>query len=177
MKYTKLLLGLTLPGVFLVSSSNAIGNNSGRNIHEATVISANPVYRTVEIISPRQQCWEEAVAVPQKQYESRTPEIIGAILGAAVGYQFGSGRGQDAAAVAGAVLGGSIGHDSKHRKKQSSAVVRYEQRCKTVDEIHSEERLEGYNVTYRYNGDVYTTRTKNDPGSTIKVSVNVVPIE
>jgi uncharacterized protein YcfJ len=179
MKYSKLLLGLALPGVIILAvSGSAVGYNSEGKILEAPVISANPIYRTIEINNPRQQCWEEAVAIPQKQYESRTPEIVGALLGAAVGYQFGSGRGQDAAAVAGAVLGGSIARDAKHRNRQSQGTgVRYEQRCKTVNEYHTEERLEGYDVTYQYDGDLYTTRTKHDPGSTIRVSVSVVPVE
>jgi len=43
--------------------------------------------------------------------------------------------------------------------------------------VHSEERLEGYDVTYRYDGEVYSTRTRNDPGDTIRVSVSVVPVE
>ena len=93
------------------------------------------------------------------------------------GQAVGSGRGQDVATVAGAILGGSIGHDVNNRKKQTGSEVRYEQRCKTVDEYHTEERLQGYDVTYEYNGNVYSTRTDNDPGSTLKVSVNVVPVE
>jgi len=177
MKHQKMILGFMVPGIILAASASAIGYNSDGKIFEANVISANPVYRTIEINNPRQQCWEEAVAIPQKQYESRTPEIVGALLGAAVGYQFGSGRGQDAAAVAGAVLGGSIARDTKQKYRQPQGGVRYEQRCKTVDEYHTEERLEGYDVTYQYNGNLYTTRTRNDPGSTIRVSVNVVPIE
>jgi uncharacterized protein YcfJ len=177
MIYQKLLLGLAVPGIILAVANSAVGYDSNEKILEAPVISVNPVYRTIEINNPRQHCWEERVAIPQKQYESRTPEIVGALLGAAVGYQFGSGRGQDAAAVAGAVLGGSIARDAKYRNQRSQAGVRYEQRCKTVNEYHTEERLEGYNVTYQYDGNLYTTRTKHDPGNTIRVSVNVVPIE
>jgi uncharacterized protein YcfJ len=167
-------------GLLLGAGGLAFGYNSGGHIEEATVIDAVPVYRTVRINNPRQQCWEEAVSVPtytQGTTQSRTPEILGAIVGAGVGRLFGSGRGQDLATVAGAVLGGSIGHDVNNRKKQTGSEVRYEQRCKTVDEYHTEERLQGYDVTYEYNGNVYSTRTDNDPGSTLKVSVNVVPVE
>jgi len=178
MKYKKLSVSLVLSGFLLAASSYVIGSDSSSKIQEAQVISASPVYRTVETNTPKQQCWEEAVAIPEKKHQSYTAELIGAALGAAVGYQFGSGRGQDAATVAGAVIGGSIGHDTKYRNNQvNSGGVRYEQRCKTVHVVHSEERLEGYDVTYRYDGEVYSTRTRNDPGDTIRVSVSVVPVE
>ena len=46
-----------------------------------------------------------------------------------------------------------------------------------VDNYRTEERLDGYEVTYRYNGQVGTTFTQRDPGPTLRVSVNVVPAE
>ncbi len=55
-------------------------------------------------------CWRVPVAS-----RSYTPEIAGAIVGGAIGNQFGSGSGRDIATVAGAALGGSIGHDYKNR--------------------------------------------------------------
>lgn len=177
MNFRKLLISLTLLGLMLTSAGNSFAYNSGGEIYEAPVISANPVYRTVEVSVPKKECWEEAVAVPTRHHESRTPEIFGAIVGAGIGRLFGSGRGQDVATVAGAVLGGSIGRDQKYRNRGNNDEVRYEQRCKVVDEFYSEERLQGYDVTYEYNDNVYTTQTQTDPGSIIKVSVNVVPVE
>ena len=174
------LCALSLTAVLAGSAGIAISYASQSQVDEARVISSTPVYRTVRIHHPRQECWEEAVSVPTysaANTQSRTPEILGAIVGAGVGRLFGSGRGQDVATVAGAVLGGSIGHDIKNRKRQTGSQVRYEQRCRTIDEYHTEERLQGYDVTYEYNGSVHTTRTKTDPGQTLSVSVNVVPIE
>ncbi len=176
MKYKNLVLGFAIPAVLLASSNMSIGYDGTGNIYEAEVLSANPIYQTVQINNPRQECWQEAVSVPVQRTQSRTPEILGAIVGAGVGRLFGSGRGQDLATVAGAVLGGSIGRDTK-RHHQYGSTVQYEQRCKTVDQYHTEERLEGYDVTYQYNGQTFTTRTQHNPGATIKVSVNVVPVE
>ncbi|MEM7195992.1 MAG: glycine zipper 2TM domain-containing protein [Pseudomonadota bacterium] len=156
----------------VMASGSALGASS---VTEAPVISAYPVYETVRINTPYERCWDEAVQVQSRASQSRTPEILGAIVGAAVGRNFGSGRGQDVATVAGAVLGGSIGRDVKHRRSGSRTV--YQKRCETVDNYKSEERLQGYDVTYQYNGDTYTTFTDHDPGETIKVSVNVVPVE
>ena len=151
-------------------------------IAEAVVLSADPVYRRVRINEPVEQCWDEAVRVQKSNgFRSHTPKILGAIIGAAVGNRFGKGRGRDVATVAGAVLGGSIGRDAQaqHRSsyhRRDDRVV-YEQRCELVDQFHTEDKLEGYEVTYRYDGQVYNTFTERDPGSTIKVSVAVTPIE
>ena len=176
MKSRKLVSGIVVTSLALVTGvSFSYDNNS--NLREAEVISANPVYRTVKVSTPQQQCWQEAVQVPVKQNTSYTPEIFGSIIGAGVGRLFGSGRGQDVATVAGAVLGGSIGRDQKNKRQQNNSQVVYEQRCKVVDEYHTEEQLQGYDVTYEYDGSIYTARTANDPGSTLTVSVNVVPVE
>ncbi len=43
--------------------------------------------------------------------DSSSPEIFGAIVGAAVGSQFGHGKGRGWTTAAGALLGWSIGHD------------------------------------------------------------------
>ena len=104
-------VGLTI--VLLAASMASQAYDSNSNVFEARVVSANPVYTTVKVNNPRQECWEEAVSVPTQQTRSKTPEIVGAIVGAGIGRLFGSGRGQDVATVAGAVLGGSIGRDQK----------------------------------------------------------------
>ena len=162
---------------FSATAEYAVG--PGGTIEEAPVISADPVYRTVRVNEPIQQCWDEPVHIPSSHgYHSYTPKILGAIVGAAVGNEFGSGRGKDLATVAGAVLGGSIGRDVQARSyRHNSGRVVYEKRCEMVDRYRTEERLDGYDVTYRYNDQVYSTFTRHDPGPTLKVSVNVVPVE
>lgn len=42
----------------------------------------------------------------------------GALLGGAIGNQFGSGRGRDVATILGAVIGGSIAHDNNPKYQQ-----------------------------------------------------------
>jgi uncharacterized protein YcfJ len=56
--------------------------------------------------------------------------------------------------------------------------VRYEERevCSTVYERIEEERLTGYDVSYAYGGQTYKTRMRRDPGSTVRVRVQVEPI-
>jgi len=52
-----------------------------------------------------------------------------------------------------------------------------EERCRLERAYRSEERLQGYRVTYLYNGQTYTTRTSHDPGNRIRVRVSVSPAE
>ena len=178
MKANKLITSTLMAASLVAVSLTAHAEYNRGSIDEATVLSADPVYRTVRINEPVQQCWDEPVRVPANTgHRSHTPKILGAIVGAAVGNEFGKGRGRDLATVAGAVLGGSIGRDVQAQNSRNHSRVVYEQRCETVDRYHTEERLEGYDVTYRYNGQVYSTFTNHDPGSTIKVSVSVVPAE
>jgi len=176
---TRNIIAATLASVSLVGASTlAQAEYSSGTIEEATVLSADPVYRTVRINEPVEQCWDEKVEVPSHSGQrSHTPLILGAIVGAAVGNEFGKGRGKDLATVAGAVLGGSIGRDVQANSHRHNSRVVYEKRCEVVDRYRTEEQLDGYDVTYRYNDQVNTTFTKHDPGPTIKVSVSVVPVE
>lgn len=143
----------------------------------APVVDVQPLYRTVTVSTPRQECWDE----PVNRYQvgagdSYTPTIIGGIVGGVVGNQFGKGTGRDVATVAGALLGGSIGRDLGYRSGGGQYYSDVERRCRTVNDSHTEQRVEGYNVTYRYGGRTYTTRTDYDPGRQIKVRVDVVPV-
>lgn len=167
------------PVAVLAVSASALAEYAGGTIEEAQVLSASPVYRTVRVNEPVEQCWDEPVHVPVNTgYRSHTPTILGAIVGAAVGNEFGKGRGKHLATAAGAVLGGSIGRDVQARSySHNSGRVLYEKRCELVDRYHIEERIDGYEVDYRYNNQIYSTFTRHDPGQTLKVSVNVVPIE
>jgi len=63
--------------------------------------------------APQQQaCWHEPA--PYHGPRSFTPEIVGGLVGAAVGNRFGRGSGRRIATGAGALLGGSIAHDYKN---------------------------------------------------------------
>ena len=142
----------------------------------AEVVSAIPIVETYQHEVPREECWTERqpVAGPGN---SITPEIVGAIVGGAVGYQFGSGRGQDIATVAGAVLGGSVGHDIKLRNARQAGEYRQVQRCRLVSDYNTEERIVAYDVAYRYNGQLYRTSMDHDPGEQVKVAISVNVVE
>lgn len=184
--------------------SSSTGHRSTQSYQEyARVVHVEPQYRTVRVEAPREQCWEERVAYNDNHYndsgynngrshaggKSYTPQILGAVVGAAVGRKFGRGRGQDAATVAGAVLGGSIGRDinrqhrshrrghdnAHHNRRHQSNQYQVIERCETVNDYRTEERVDGYRVEYEYEGRRYWTNTDYDPGNQIAVNVTVRP--
>ncbi|MFP6682277.1 MAG: glycine zipper 2TM domain-containing protein, partial [Gammaproteobacteria bacterium] len=105
--------------------------------------------------------------------------IVGGIIGAVVGNQFGSGSGRDWATVAGTTLGASIGSDYNNRRHYTAgrSYTTNERSCRIVRDHQQEERADGYLVTYTYNGRRYKTRTENHPGDRIKVRLDVTPVE
>ena len=186
MKHRIRQFALLLAGLGLVASTAFAGpRHHGGFTDTARVVSVEPIYRTVRISTPRRECWTEQVPVEEyfddDEYYSYTPMILGGIIGGVIGSEMGKGRGRDAAILVGTVLGGSIGRDiaTRSRTQGGETVTRYETRehCRTVDEYHEEERLEGYRVTYRYRGHEFVTRMDHDPGRRLKVRVQVVPAE
>jgi len=144
----------------------------------AEVISAQPIYKNVTRRVPQQQCWQESV--PQHydtRSQSSTGAILGSLIGAAIGNEVGHRkRNKQVGAVAGAILGASVGRDLSRQHDERSVRYVTEERCAVRYETHHEPELAGYNVTYRYQGGVYHTQMRRDPGARLKVRVTVEPI-
>lgn len=137
----------------------------------ARVVSSTPIYEQVN--QPTRECWQEQtgyVTQPSGDH-SYGGAVLGAIVGGVVGHQIGGGGGKDAATAAGAAIGAITGDriDNRDQTVQSRPVV--EERCRTVD--HWNQRISGYNVTYRYRGQQYTTFMSYDPGATVRLNVTV----
>jgi uncharacterized protein YcfJ len=154
--------------------------DSSTEYEYAPVTHVQPIVRRVSVETPTRECYDESRYVESRPHISdpgvggRT--LVGAIIGGVVGHQFGSGRGRDAATVAGAAIGAGVGYDAAARR---SASVHEEivQRCDVRYEKRYEERVDGYRVTYEYNGREYTTRLPYDPGERIRVRVAVAVAE
>ncbi|MFA5937924.1 MAG: glycine zipper 2TM domain-containing protein [Sinimarinibacterium sp.] len=148
------------------------------NVEFVRVVSATPIYRDVRVDEPRRECWDERVVYPggYRRNDLAAGTVVGAIAGGVAGHQFGKGHGRDAATVVGALIGASIGQQSAaaHSAPRPERVA-YEQRCEIVDASRYEQRVEGYDVAYRYNGRIYHTQMPYDPGNRIAVQVDVRP--
>ena len=152
-------------------------DDGGRGWEYAKVVSAEPVYRQVRVSSPREECVEEPVT-ERTVYRGRSDPgavLIGGIIGGVIGHQFGSGRGQDIATAAGAVIGAQQGAARSHEPGRVVERTVNRTHCRTVRETRYEDRVDGYDVTYRYHGRLYHTRTHGHPGKRIKVRVDVRP--
>ncbi len=150
-------------------------------IDEARVVDVEPLVRYVRVAEPRQECWDEEVVTDyevDEDDESATPMILGGIIGGVVGHTMGKGRGRDAATIAGTILGGSIGRDIGRQNHRPRRVPAHHQRtrCRTVNDYHEEERIDGYRVTYRYRGHEFVTRMPHKPGRHLQVRVRVQPL-
>lgn len=153
---------------------------AGHGYQYANVVSSDPIYRTVSYSVPVEQCRDETVAYHEPQRRSATGPIVGAIIGGALGNAVGhKKRNKQVGTVVGAVLGGSIGADIARRKAGGYGGERHystREVCSVVHERHTEERLSGYLVTYRYGGETYTTEMDHDPGRRVRVQVEVTPV-
>lgn len=144
----------------------------------AQVVSATPIYSQVRVSTPRQECRDERVVYREPSRSSTDDGIatlFGAALGGVAGHQFGKGRGNAAATAAGALIGAGIAQN-RNRDDGYTERVAYEPRCTSYSETRYEDRIDGYDVTYRYNGRTYNTRMPYNPGSRIPVDVQVSPV-
>jgi len=161
---------------------------SNQTYDYAKVVSVEPVYETYEVNKPVQHCYDEQVRVYDdrryKRYDSKTPEIVGGIIGGAIGNRIGKrggGKARDVATVVGAVLGGSIARDVKHKNRSQRHYgghghYKTVERCETRDSYSTHKELVGYDVTYKYRGNVFHSKFAEHPGDQIKVQVTVNPV-
>jgi uncharacterized protein YcfJ len=193
---TKVVTGLVSAGLLLSTQAAFAdhGNHYGQyrngppasDYAYARVVDVDPIVRHVRVSEPKRECWTETryddvsyterVGPPAKANPGAM--ILGGIIGAAIGNQVGHGR--RAATVAGAVIGTAIGHDASTRNGQNERVVTesrpYEaERCEVRYDERVEDRIDGYRVTYEYNGIRQTTQLPYDPGDRIRVRVDVQP--
>lgn len=146
----------------------------------ARVLKVEPVIRQIQISSPRRECWQEEVRHPvtvQHGPNRASSTLVGAIIGGVIGNQFGGGSGKKLATAAGTMLGASLGNDAARAQQHYTSYDRVseETRCSTNVEYHTEERTDGYDVTYRYRGETFNTRLPYHPGKKLRLRVHVTP--
>jgi len=76
---------------------------------------------------------------------------------------------------AGAVAGGAVGNSISHRGDRTYEGT--ETRCRDVSTVSEQRRIAGYDVEYRYRGEVYVSRLNYDPGERLRVRVSVSPAD
>lgn len=152
----------------------------GGEFDYAQVTRVEPLSRVVQTPSQQEECWNEPVTYyqPVQGPTSYTPHLMGGIVGAVVGNQFGKGSGRDWSTVAGAALGASVGRDYAQQRAAFGSGVAYggaERRCRMVQTYAEQTVADGYRVLYSYGGRQFETRLAYDPGPQLRVRVDVVP--
>jgi uncharacterized protein YcfJ len=152
----------------------------------AKVVDVQPLTRRVRVSSPERECWDET-RYDERDYgrprarNSAGPTLLGAVIGAAIGNQIGSGDGRRAATAAGAIIGAGVGNAQAGRRngyEQPPPPRAYTvQRCETHYREDVQERIDGYRVTYVYHGRRGVTEMPYKPGDRIRVRVDVSPAE
>jgi len=101
--------------------------------------------------------------------------LLGGLVGAALGSKVGGGSARYATAAVGSMVGGMAGreiYESSQRQRQEARVTVCDPvREETYRDVQDD--VIGYDVTYRYGGREYTTRTDHHPGDRIRVRVDV----
>ncbi len=138
----------------------------------ATVTSVEKVYKQYMTEEPYQECYIKET-LQNTGDGSATNEIMGAILGGAIGNQFGEGEGKEVMTLAGIVLGASMANDAERANSTGQVVVSQEV-CETKVRKSIEKRLSHYLVHIDYEGrDLAFTSKKRPYDDVIKVKVTV----
>ena len=144
----------------------------GLDVAYGRVIAVEPMVRYVTVDRPRQECYDDDARRPAAGVTGQT--IAGGVIGAAIGRQFGGGSGRDLATALGATAGAVIANQRAQRNLGYREVP--VQRCEVVNDRATEQVVDGYVVTYVYQGRRYTTRTDTPPGDRIQLAVDVRPV-
>jgi uncharacterized protein YcfJ len=172
------VLGMLATSVAAADNGRGKGNN-GRHLGQtdyvyARVVGVEPVVRYVTVDRPERQCWNEAVREPVSPYGVAGPTVAGTILGAAVGRQFGGDDARKALTVLGAIAGGAIANKRAERNQVYRDIV--VERCEVVSRRFTEQVIDGYRVTYEYQGRRYLMTTDAHPGDRVRLAVEVRPV-
>jgi len=138
----------------------------------AEVLSSTPVYQQVNVAIPRQQCYDQQVVYTDNR-ATVGATLLGGLAGGLLGHSIGGGSGKAWSTGIGAVVGAGIGNNIA--SANAPREVGYQRQCQVVNDYQVQQQPAGYDVTYRYGGQVYRTHLNYDPGPQMLVHVAVAP--
>ncbi len=170
---------LVIGGIIGAVAVTAIGGVASYNLlnsgNYAEVVSVRPAMKTVSI--PREDCHDEIInrEKPTKDPHQVAGTIAGAVIGGVLGSKVGKGKGKDIATVGGAVAGGYAGNKIQENMQERNSEQELQQVCRTV--YDSQEQQDGYEVTYRLDGQERSVHMDHDPGSRIALENGEINLE
>ncbi|MEZ5557584.1 MAG: glycine zipper 2TM domain-containing protein [Pseudomonadales bacterium] len=180
---------------------------SGGNYYSyAEVLAVTPTRSRAVVSTPVRYCTPEPVgrrymrvSEPQATVVERRSgagaTLLGGLIGGLIGHQFGDGNGRRVMTIAGAALGASIARDATRRQQSYSTPVYTSEssyvpepvyamtspgdgsRCETRYERTTGSVADGYDVTYRYAGQILHKHVAQHPGDRLPIRVSVEPVD
>lgn len=138
------------------------------------VIDAQPIIETISVPERREVCERFPEQQRARKHSHGGGALLGAVIGGVIGNRFGKGNGRKAATAAGVMIGAGIGA-KKERKRYNHHGI--ETRCFIDTVYREEEQLVGYDVSYRYDGELRYVQLQDHPGDQLKLRVDVAVIE
>jgi uncharacterized protein YcfJ len=172
------IIAVSLTGILAVMSTSALAArwHDGDDAYyaRARVLKVEPVTTTVHIAVPQRECYQQEIHTPVYSHRRDGAALVGGLVGGILGHNLGHGRG--GTTLAGAIIGSAVGRSVTRNTDGYYEAVSYVDRCEVHTRYQTQQRLLGYDVTYRYHGQVSTTRMHYDPGKFIQVRVDVSPV-
>jgi uncharacterized protein YcfJ len=147
---------------------------------KARVVNVEPITRMVHVTVPQRECYQEEVRTPVYEggrSSSAGGAVVGGVVGGILGHKLSKGKG--AATVAGTLLGAAVGNEVGKANAAPPSYheeIAYVDRCEVRQISRTEERIDGYRVTYEYKGETFTTHMPYDPGKHLRVRISVAPV-
>lgn len=129
----------------------------------ADVLRANPTYEAVQIVDLREECREEVLPRRERDDIRLSGSIAGGLSAMARRARLQEQREAAARESADSEAGDAGGSEPP--------------RCVMVEVPREERRISGYDVEYRYKGELYMSRMDYDPGNKLRVRVTVAPAD
>jgi uncharacterized protein YcfJ len=164
-----MITGLVIGVVVATAGASIAGFNAlgKKEPAFAEVLGVEEITET--IATPRQVC-EDVPVTRQKPVQDQhrvVGTVTGALLGGVLGNQIGSGKGKKLATVAGAAAGGYAGNKVQENLQANDTYTTMERTCTTVTD--SQEKVLGYDVSYRLGEEQGRVRMDHRPGDRIPV--------
>lgn len=175
-----LFLAVSFGSFAVDKNDHSITERIGEHYDTAKVIKVKPLFRKTRVLTPIRECWDEPVVRSSGGYsqpKSAGGMAVGSIIGGVIGHQVGKGRGNKLATALGVIIGAGIGHDAVNghfRSNQRHRYTEYEEQCEVRHQVSYDEVIDGYNVTYRYQGERYQVEMPHHPGNRLKLRISVM---
>ena len=139
----------------------------------AVITAVHPIYENRYVTQYETRCYDVEVPVYGRASNGSSGDVLaGAIIGGAIGNQFGNGGGKDAMTALGIILGANEGSRST---REVVTGYRLEQQCDKVSYQVNEPVLSYYRIRYEYNGIEYHQETTQEYtlGQRVQVSTSL----